>query len=145
MTSVALSGDGNCILASCLDSGLRLLDKSTGELLNQYRGHQNTQYRVDAAFSNTDGEVLCGSDDGKVYVWDLVNVRVSRIALRRNLTHVLTQYSLASQADVTATLRGHSRAVLGMAYHPTSAMLLTSSVDSTVIVWAASEPPAAAS
>lgn len=75
MTSVALSGDGNCILASCLDSGLRLLDKSTGELLNQYRGHQNTQYRVDAAFSNTDGEVLCGSDDGKVYVWDLVNVR----------------------------------------------------------------------
>lgn len=38
VTSVALSGDGNCVLASCLDGALRLLDKAGGELLAQYTG-----------------------------------------------------------------------------------------------------------
>ena len=38
VTSVALSGDGNCVLASCLDGALRLLDKAGGELLAQYAG-----------------------------------------------------------------------------------------------------------
>ncbi|XP_039037206.1 WD repeat domain-containing protein 83-like [Hibiscus syriacus] len=31
----SMSNDGNCILASCLDSRIRLLDRSTGELLQE--------------------------------------------------------------------------------------------------------------
>lgn len=42
VTSVQLSHDGNCILASSLDSTVRLLDKSNGELLSDFRGHKNT-------------------------------------------------------------------------------------------------------
>ena len=63
---VSMSNDGNCILAGCLDSTLRLLDRyvcdifgkvtiglyfcklhstfldrSTGELLQEYKGHTN--------------------------------------------------------------------------------------------------------
>jgi mitogen-activated protein kinase organizer 1 len=38
VTSIALSHDGNCVLASCLDGALRLLDKGGGELLAQYSG-----------------------------------------------------------------------------------------------------------
>ena len=34
VTSVSFSRDGQCILASTLDSKLRLIDKDTGELLN---------------------------------------------------------------------------------------------------------------
>ncbi|GBG80471.1 hypothetical protein CBR_g30933 [Chara braunii] len=41
VTSVSLSNDGYCVLAGCLDSKLRLLDRRTGELLNEYSGHQN--------------------------------------------------------------------------------------------------------
>ena len=41
VTSVALSGDGNCVLASCLDGALRLLDKAGGELLAQYAGDRS--------------------------------------------------------------------------------------------------------
>ncbi|XP_048233448.1 WD repeat domain-containing protein 83 isoform X3 [Ricinus communis] len=37
---ISMSNDGNCILASCLDSTLRLLDRSTGELLQEYKGHR---------------------------------------------------------------------------------------------------------
>ena len=36
VTSVTLSKDGQCILASSLDNTVRLLDKETGELLNEY-------------------------------------------------------------------------------------------------------------
>jgi mitogen-activated protein kinase organizer 1 len=36
---ISISNDNNCILASCLDSKLRLLDRSTGELLQEYKGH----------------------------------------------------------------------------------------------------------
>ncbi len=38
VTGVALSHDNLCILAACLDSRMRLLDKATGTLLAQYTG-----------------------------------------------------------------------------------------------------------
>ena len=38
VTQVALSHDGNCVLASCLEVGLRLLDMASGELLARYAG-----------------------------------------------------------------------------------------------------------
>lgn len=36
VTSVTLSKDGQCVLVSSLDNTIRLLDKETGELLNEY-------------------------------------------------------------------------------------------------------------
>jgi mitogen-activated protein kinase organizer 1 len=36
VTSVAFSQDSQCVLSSTLDSTIRLLDKETGELLNEY-------------------------------------------------------------------------------------------------------------
>ena len=39
VTSVTLSKDGQCILASSLDNTVRLLDKETGELLNEYASY----------------------------------------------------------------------------------------------------------
>ena len=41
VTSVQLSHDGNCMLASSLDGTIRLLDKTSGELLSEFRGHRN--------------------------------------------------------------------------------------------------------
>lgn len=35
ITSAKLTKDGNCILASSLDSTMRLMDKSNGRLLNE--------------------------------------------------------------------------------------------------------------
>jgi len=36
VTCVSLTGDGQCILISTLDNSLYLIDKATGELLNEY-------------------------------------------------------------------------------------------------------------
>ena len=46
VTSVTLSKDGQCILASSLDNTVRLLDKETGELLNEYAAYLVFLYLV---------------------------------------------------------------------------------------------------
>ena len=46
VTSMALSHDGNCVLASCLDARLRLLDKASGELLAEYKGAQHPRLPI---------------------------------------------------------------------------------------------------
>ena len=38
VTGIAVSHDGNCVLASCLDNSLKLLDKASGESLATYTG-----------------------------------------------------------------------------------------------------------
>ena len=70
--SVALSHDGKCVLASRLDSRLLLLERASGEVLNEYAGHTNTQYKIQGALTNTDAHVISGSEDGRVCFWDLV-------------------------------------------------------------------------
>lgn len=74
VTSATFSGDGNCILTSCLDSKIRLFDKENGELLNEYKGHKNTSYKIESCLSNSDSHVVSGDEDGKVFFWELVEV-----------------------------------------------------------------------
>ncbi|CAM8884004.1 unnamed protein product [Rhodiola kirilowii] len=73
---IALSNDGNCILASCLDSTLRLIDRTTGELLQEYKGHKCKSYKLDCCLTNTDAHITGGSEDGFIYFWDLVDAKV---------------------------------------------------------------------
>jgi mitogen-activated protein kinase organizer 1 len=107
------SNDGNCILVSTLDSKCRLLDKASGELLNEYAGHRNTQYRTQATFSSDDALVASGSEDQAVYVWDLVEARVKQV------------------------LKGHTHVVSSLAYSPVARSMVSGSIDNTLIVWKA--------
>ena len=76
VTCAQLTHDRNCLLTSTLDDTLRLFDRENGELLTEYRGHKNSQYRLTATISFTDAHVISGSEDGKIYMWDLVEVFV---------------------------------------------------------------------
>ncbi|XP_058090969.1 uncharacterized protein LOC131237288 isoform X2 [Magnolia sinica] len=73
---ISISNDGNCMLASCLDSTLYLLDRSTGELLQEYKGHTCKSYKMDCCLTNTDAYVAGGSEDGLIFFWDLVDASV---------------------------------------------------------------------
>ncbi|CAH9098383.1 unnamed protein product [Cuscuta epithymum] len=108
---ISLSNDGNCILASCLDSTLRLVDRSTGELLQEYKGHTCKTSKTDCCLTNTDAHVIGGSEDGFVYSWDLVD------------------------ASVTSSFKAHSSVVTSVSYHPKVSCMITSSVDGTIRVW----------
>ena len=84
ITHVSVSNDGKCMLASCLDSKLRLLETDTGELLNAYSGHEATSMRAEGRLSHDDACVLSTSEDGRVVAWDIVlAVMVRQFKVRR--------------------------------------------------------------
>ncbi len=70
---VSLSHDGGAALVGTLDSTLRLLDRSSGGLLQSYSGHRNAALRCASALSHDDAHVLGGSEDGTLHVWHLVD------------------------------------------------------------------------
>ncbi|KAL8879489.1 MAG: hypothetical protein Q9198_002903 [Flavoplaca austrocitrina] len=76
ITSVQQSADGNAVLVSTLDSVIRLMDKSNGQMLQSYKGHTNTDYRVRSSLGLGDSIVVSGSEDGKIYVWDVLEGKV---------------------------------------------------------------------
>ena len=112
VTSASLSNDGNCLLASCLGLGgaVVLIEKATGEKLNTYTGHAHKQYGLQSCLTHDDASVASGSEDGKVYVWDLVT-------------------------GDQAKLNGHTRSVVGVAPHPKESLLISCSNDRTAVLW----------
>lgn len=111
VTSAKFSQDRNCILVSTLDSTVRLMEKDTGVMLNQYKGHKAENYRIESCLSSTDAFIISGSEDNNLCVWDLVD------------------------AKLKTRLTGHTAAVCSLSYHPKETMLVTGSHDGTIKVW----------
>lgn len=111
VTCVAATKDGNCIVAACTDSCVRLLDRSGGDLLGEYRGHKHGSAKLDACFTESEGHIACCSEDGRVVYWELVD------------------------ATVVEEFKAHDGVVCSLSMHPEGECLLTSSVDGIVKVW----------
>ncbi|KAI8606312.1 WD repeat domain-containing protein 83, partial [Dissophora ornata] len=112
ITSVSFSKDGNCVLASSLDDTVRLMDRANGGLLNAYKGHTNSKYKIRSCLSNSDAYVLSGSEDGKIYIWDLI------------------------EGEVVHQIEAHSKIVSAIVYHPTEDKMCSASVDGSIKTWA---------
>jgi mitogen-activated protein kinase organizer 1 len=67
-----LSNDTHCWVAACLDGVIRLVDRESGELLQEYSGHESGSFRLAASITPDDAYVVSGSQDGSVIFWDLV-------------------------------------------------------------------------
>jgi len=113
ITSARLSTDGQCALISCLDSTVRLMDKTSGGLLAEYKSHKHHSYSIESCFTNTEAHVLSGSEDGKIYIWKIV------------------------EATLVHTLQAHSKEVVSLDYHPNDVSLLSASADGTIKLWVA--------
>lgn len=72
ITSVQQTRDGNAVLVSTLDSTVRLMDKGNGQLLQSYKGHVNTDFRIRSCLGMADTVVISGSEDGHLLAWDLL-------------------------------------------------------------------------
>lgn len=92
VTCATLSKDDQCILASVLDNRLMLLDKHSGELLNEYKGHKNRIYQIQSCMNNESSEILSGSEDGHIYVWDVVD---SKVKLKLKHSNEKTVHSIS--------------------------------------------------
>ncbi|KAJ5689251.1 hypothetical protein N7462_003643 [Penicillium macrosclerotiorum] len=105
VTSVRCSADGNALLASTLDSHIRMLDRADGKLLAAFAGspkkhdqsdrtllgsrpqhtYRNSELRVRSVFAQNDAIVLSGSEAAKgdgsevgaaVFAWDVLSREV---------------------------------------------------------------------
>src|SRR5690242_5515716 len=115
------------MLLSCFDNTLRLFDKGSGELLNEYFGHKSELYKVkepmtcsslilakfqiESCLTNTDAHVISGSEDNNIYIWSLVDVRIAHLPLNYS-----QHWSI--QAALVQTLKSHTKMVNSLDYHP---------------------------
>lgn len=40
----------------------------------RFKDHRNTEYKIDSSLTHDDSHIVSGSEDGKIYFWDLVEV-----------------------------------------------------------------------
>jgi len=136
VTSVRFSPNGKFVLATTLDSAVRLWNYVEGRVVKTYQGHVNQKYSINACFGtykargvdNDDYEddrdedgyrgemqtwafVACGDEEGRTVVWDV------------------------STKEVLQILPGHQGAVLGVDASPSSEAIATCGLDGTVKVW----------
>ncbi|CAO3671565.1 unnamed protein product [Rhizopus stolonifer] len=111
ITSAKFSKDGNCILAGSLDNTMRLMDKSSGRLLNEFKGHKHNEYKIESVLSNKDEYAITGSEDGKIYIYDIL------------------------EGHIVTTIEAHPGVTTAIDYHPENASMLSAGSDGIIRVW----------
>ena len=48
------------------------MDKVNGKMLQSYQGHTNCDLRIRSSLGLADSVMVSGSEDGSIYVWDLL-------------------------------------------------------------------------
>ena len=61
MVSFALSNDTKTLAASCTNSKMYLLERSTGVKLKEYSGHVVRDFSIDVRFTPDDAHMITGS------------------------------------------------------------------------------------
>lgn len=80
ISSINLCLDNSLLLVSCLDSTLRLFERTNAKILNTYKSHKNSNYKINSQFSVKEDFVVCGSENNKIYVWDILTKTPSHTA-----------------------------------------------------------------
>lgn len=111
VSSTCFTRDGQCVLTSTMDDSIKLMDKDTGEMLNEFKGHTNHEYKIDNCLNCQDSCVISGSEDGYVYFWDLVEATI-----------------------VHKILHEGQKVVHSVTFHPTETCLLTAAADK-IYIW----------
>lgn len=116
ITNFVLSQDGKCAVAACLGGRIHMLERSSGDVLNIYSGHLHTQYKVECALSPNDEHIVCGSEDGDIYVYDILNSKpIKRLRKHTTLCCSLTFRQASAFGDIP--------------------LLCSSSGDGAILVW----------
>ncbi|KAJ8683477.1 hypothetical protein QAD02_019269 [Eretmocerus hayati] len=76
ITCASFTKDNRCILVSCADGLVKLIDKDTGELLGEYEGLQKSDFCIESSVNHDDTMILSGSKDGRIWAWNLITRKV---------------------------------------------------------------------
>lgn len=84
LNHVSIGQDGNTLLVACLRGHSLLIDRSEAKILNEYLGNENKLFKIESAFMLNDSHIASGSEDGKVYVWDIMSGKEPKVAFRHS-------------------------------------------------------------
>ena len=77
IVSMSITSDNQCILASCQDESIRLVDQDGGDVLAEYKGHKGSkEYRIECGVLKGDGYVISGSKFGEALVYDFLEANI---------------------------------------------------------------------
>jgi len=111
VSSMTLTNDKKCFIASSNDSKIRLIDRDSYDILKEYKSHTNQTYKINCKSNYDDSMIVSGSEDNDIYIWDTLN------------SNLLTKLS------------GHTNVITSIDTHPTKNHFISSSTDGTIKVW----------
>jgi mitogen-activated protein kinase organizer 1 len=81
VTTMSMTSDEQCIIASCQDGAVRLIDID-GEVLTEYRGHLPKDYKIECDLLKGDSYIISGSSFGCALIWDFLEAKeVNRLRI----------------------------------------------------------------
>ncbi|KAH0366381.1 WD40 repeat-like protein, partial [Aureobasidium melanogenum] len=132
ITSVTSTVNNDSYLASTLDSTLRLMDKRDGKLLQAFRhpDFKNENYRLRSTLAAGDSLAISGSEDGHIYVWDL---------LTGNLNHKLkhSNPALTDGSRAFVSMSSKRDVVNSVTWNQLRKEWASAGGDGSVVVWGA--------
>lgn len=74
ITYLSITSDEQCLLASCSDEAIRLIDIEGGEILTEYKGHHkgSKDFKIECGVLKGDNMVISGSNGGRAIIYDFV-------------------------------------------------------------------------
>jgi mitogen-activated protein kinase organizer 1 len=119
-----------------LDGHIRLMDASTGKMLNDFKGHTHSSYRCRAVFGHGEATVACGDEAGSVWAWDLLDVRFSHREVGKARSVLLMERLKATTLQPNPPPKVHHKVITWIEHHPSEVgEVVTASADGTVKVW----------
>ncbi|KAJ2731244.1 WD repeat-containing protein 83 [Coemansia sp. BCRC 34962] len=113
-------GGGKCLLVSSMDGPIQLVDQVDGKAIAAFSGHTCKSYRIQC--DANDSLVASGSEDGFVYVWDVLRDNESGSA----------KYRLGGHSGIVNTVEFHPSAKSG---NSKGQAMLSAASDGSVIIW----------
>lgn len=93
ITHITITKDNQCILAACSDNTIRLVDTDSGDLLQEFRGHDTGDFHIECGVIENDTKIISGSCQGFVHVWDLLEgSEVKKIPVGVHVVHSLSTH-----------------------------------------------------
>jgi mitogen-activated protein kinase organizer 1 len=130
-TSLAVTKKGTEVLVGALDSTVRLMDRTNGELLKAYNDDAfvNKEFRVRSTLGLNDSVVVSGSDDGVVFVWDIMGGDCLHKFKHSEMREIMGKAGSAGQA------KGKKDVVSAVAFCKTRREWASAGGDGNVVVW----------
>ncbi|KAG5679165.1 hypothetical protein PVAND_008755 [Polypedilum vanderplanki] len=94
ITSLAMTSDEQCLLASCQDEIIRLIDIDGGEVLTEYKGHKGSKdYRIECGTTKGDGYIMSGSSYGQMIFYDFLEANIVKRLPISTENSIITTFS----------------------------------------------------